>query len=252
MSGGRMSGGRFELLARSLLVQWHWRHAIPALALTILLALAGAGGSAHAAPHASTAQPRYHIFLIRGFMNIFSLGMDEIQSRLQQQGISSTVANHTEWPTLAEQAAAEYKSGRVHTIIIVGHSWGAVAVTSMVDRLGQLGVPVKLAIGLDPIWQETAAGHVGRYVNYYISNGAGEPVTKGRQFSGVMENVDVKNMPSIGHFNIDKNAALQEKIIREIRAAIYADRGGPEKPRQTQTPASPKQSSNDSTQSRTR
>jgi predicted esterase len=233
-------------------MRW-WLSFALVIALNLALGIGIAPISASAAPSAaSTAAPRYHVYLIRGFMNVFSLGMDEIAARLEKQGIQATVHNHLEWAALADQAAADYKSGRIRTIILVGHSAGAAAVTSMVTRLGQLGVPVKLAIGLDPIWATSASGHVGRYVNYYISNGAGEPVTKGRQFSGVMENVDVKNIPSIGHFNIDKNEALQEKIIREIRAAIYADRGGPEKPRQAQAPASPKQSSNDSTKSRTR
>ena len=80
----------------------------------------------------------------------------------------------------------------MRTIILVGHSSGAVAVTDMAARLGQLGVPVKLAIGLDPTSRETAAGHVDRYINYYIGNGIGTAVDKGRQFTGVLQNVDME------------------------------------------------------------
>ena len=85
-------------------------------------------------------------------------------TKLEHQGIDTTVANYVSWPTLAEEAAAEYKSGRVRTIILVGHSSGAVAVTSMATRLSELGVPVKLAIGLDPTSHMTASGHIDRYV----------------------------------------------------------------------------------------
>jgi hypothetical protein len=119
-----------------------------------------------------------------------------------------------------EEAAAEYKSGRVRTIILVGHSSGAVAVTSMATRLSELGVPVKLAIGLDPTSHMTASGHVDRYINYYIANGFGDPVGKGHQFSGVLQNVDLEHMPGVNHFNIEKDRAVQGMVIRDIQAAL--------------------------------
>jgi acetyl esterase/lipase len=121
------------------------------------------------------------------------------------------------WPTLAEEAAAEYKRGRVRTIILVGHSSGAVAVTSMATRLSELGVPVKLAIGLNPTSHLTASGHVDRYINYYIANGIGDPVDKGPQFSGVLQNIDLEHMSDVSHFNIDKDgtalASSPHKIV---------------------------------------
>jgi hypothetical protein len=169
---------------------------------------------------ASKPKPRDHVYLLRGFANVFSLGMDQIATKLEHQGIDTTVDNYLSWPTLAEEAAAEYKSGRVRTIILVGHSSGAVAVTSMAARLSELGVPVKLAIGLDPTSHMTASGHVDRYVNYYIANGFGDPVEKGRQFTGVLQNVDLEHMPDVSHFNIDKNRVMQGKVIGDIQAAL--------------------------------
>jgi predicted esterase len=168
----------------------------------------------------SNPKPHDHVYLLRGFANVFSLGMDQIATKLEHQGIDTTVANYVSWPTLAEEAAAEYKSGRVRTIILVGHSSGAVAVTSMATRLSELGVPVKLAIGLDPTSHMTASGHVDRYVNYYIANGFGDPVAKGRQFTGVLQNVDLEHMAGVGHFNIDKDKAVQGMVIRDIQAAL--------------------------------
>jgi predicted esterase len=165
-------------------------------------------------------KPRDHVYLLRGFANVFSLGMDQIATKLQHRGIDTTVDNYLSWPTLAEEAAAEYKSGRVRTIILVGHSSGAVAVTSMATRLSELGVPVKLAIGLDPTSHMTASGHVDRYVNYYIANGFGDPVEKGRQFSGVLQNIDLEHMSDVSHFNIDKDGAVQGMVMRDIQAAL--------------------------------
>jgi hypothetical protein len=121
---------------------------------------------AQAAP--STA-PGAHVFLLRGALNIFSLGMDEIAAKLEKMGIATTVTNYLDWQAIANQAAAEYKSGRVGTIILVGHSSGAIAVTQMAARLSELGVPVKLAIGFDPTSREIATGNIDRYINYYMA-----------------------------------------------------------------------------------
>lgn len=189
-------------------------------AVVLMLSLVVVSTHVGAAPAASPGKRHAHVYLLRGAFNVFSLGMDELADKLQRQGIATTVANHMAWSSLADQAAAEYKSGQVQTIILVGHSLGALAVTEMAGRLGQLGVPVKLAIGLDPTSRMTAAGHVGRYINYYIANGMGNAVDKGPQFSGVVQNVDVEKHGDLNHFNIDKNRAVQEQVLREIRAAL--------------------------------
>lgn len=189
------------------------RHFLPTAALIVALIASSTG--------ASFAQgARDHIFLLRGAFNIFSLGMDEMAEKLQRPGLAITVANYLSWQSLADQAAAEYKSGRTRTIILVGHSSGAIAVTEMAARLGQLGVPVRLAIGLDPTSAMTASGHIDRYINYFIAGGLGNAVRAGPHFSGVLQNVDVEKNTALNHFNIDKNRALQERVLREIRAAL--------------------------------
>jgi hypothetical protein len=198
---------------------------LQAAALTLaLLGLAIGGAAAQATSKAKSApgtaaRAQAHVYLLRGAFNIFSFGMDEIGDRLTQLGIANTVTNYLNWSSLADEAAAEYKRGRVRTIILVGHSSGATAVTEMAARLGELGVPVKLAIGLDPTSHMAASGHVERYINYYIANGMGNAVERSRQLSGSVQNIDLERNPNIGHFSIDKNHALQETLIREIRAA---------------------------------
>jgi predicted esterase len=209
LSGATSFGG----LARP----WCWYPLQVAALSLLMLALSIAVSLAQATLN---PKPRDHVYLLRGFANVFSLGMDQIATRLQHQGIDTTVANYVSWPTLAEEAAAKYKSGRVRTIILVGHSSGAVAVTSMATRLSELGVPVKLAIGLDPTSHMTASGHVDRYINYYIANGFGDRVDKGPQFSGVLQNVDLEHMSGVGHFNIEKDRAVQGMVMRDIQAAL--------------------------------
>ena len=191
-----------------------WLRSLQASVLALVLLGLSLGVAAAQPPG-----PRDHVFLLRGAFNIFSLGLDQMADNLQRQGVPVTIANYLSWESLASQAASEYKSGQVRNIILVGHSSGAVAVTEMVTRLSQLGVPVKLAIGLDPSTRMTASGTVGRYVNYWVPGGLGTVVDRGPQFNGVLQNIDLRSA-DIGHFSIDKNHGLQQRVLAEIRAAL--------------------------------
>src|SRR6202048_3876505 len=198
-----------------------WLGGLRTAAITLLLfGLSINPGAAHAAPGESNA----HVYLVRGVLNIFSLGMDEIANRLQQQGINATVHNHMLWASIADEAAAEYKSGRVKTIVLVGHSSGATCLPDIVARLDQQGVPVKLAIGLDSVFRTSLAGRVGRYINFYVANGYRTRVEQAKGFQGKLENVDVEKVPGVSHLSIDKNQLMQQKVIAEIDAAV---RSGP-------------------------
>jgi hypothetical protein len=166
------------------------------------------------------APAQAHVYLMRGVLNIFSLGMDQIGARLEQQGIPASVHNHLAWASVADDAAAEYRSGRAKIIILVGHSSGATCLPDMVARLSAQGVPVKLAIGLDSVFHTSLSGRVGRYVNFYVANGAGTRVEKSGNFQGKLENVDVESVPGVGHLTIDKNELMQRKVIAEIDAAV--------------------------------
>ena len=115
--------------------------------MAALLLLPVGASSALAAPNSASAASTAHVYLLRGVLNIFSLGLDDIAAQLRAQGIPVTVANFASWSSLADEAATGYRSGRIKTIILVGHSSGATALPDMVAKLDQLGAPVKLAIG---------------------------------------------------------------------------------------------------------
>jgi hypothetical protein len=192
-------------------------HLVQAFMIALLLALSISNAST--APAAK--QSKAHVYLIRGLLNIFSLGMDEIAAKLQQQGIAASVSNHLAWSLVAAEAADDYKSGRVKTIRLVGHSAGADAIANIAARLDEQGIPVKLAFSLQPaLSRMPASGHVDRYINYYVSTGIGHTIAKGPHFRGNFQNIDVANMHGVGHFNIDKNPAMEARVIRDIQAAL--------------------------------
>jgi hypothetical protein len=206
--------------------------------LLLLLPIAGSPANAAAPGSASDA----HVYLLRGVLNIFSLGLDGIAARLQQQGIHATVENYLSWESLAEEAAAEYRSGRTKTIILVGHSSGATVLPNMVARLDQLGAPVKLAIGLDSVFQTSLSGHVGRYLNFYVANGSGTQVARASGFHGDLENVDVGRL-GVGHLSIDKSEVMQQKVISAIDAVVFSRPRGTSATQKRQEPGASRQSS---------
>jgi len=165
-----------------------------------------------------------HVYLLRGLLNVFSLGLDDIAAKLEAQGIPVTITNYLGWASVADEAAADYRSGKVKTIILVGHSSGATVLPDMVERLDRLGAPVKLAIGLDSVYRTSLSGRVGRYVNYYIANGNGEPVAATKQLHGTLENVNVSNVPGVGHITIEKNQIMQRRVIGDIDAVVFGSR----------------------------
>jgi len=220
----KSSSGYTEFVDRCRLSGRLWLRSLQVLAVMLLLLMLPIGSNANAAVPASAAGGGTHVYLLRGVLNIFSLGLDDIAAKLQAQGIPVTVVNYLSWSSLADEAAAEYRSGRVRTIVLVGHSSGATVLPDMVARLDQLGAPVKLAIGLDSVFRTSLAGHVGRYINFYIGNGNGEPVARTNQLRGSLENVNVQNVPGVGHITIDKNEIIQRKVISAIDAVAFGSR----------------------------
>ncbi|MGX9426646.1 MULTISPECIES: hypothetical protein [Bradyrhizobium] len=216
------------------------RHLFPrlrAVATALLLLLPVVASPAQAAPESAAARASTaHVFLLRGVLNIFSLGLDEIAAKLEAQGMRVTISNYVFWSSLANEAAAEYRSGKIKTVILVGHSSGATSLPDMVARLDQLGVPVKLAIGLDSVFHTSLSGRVGRYINFYVANGAGTPVERARGFQGTLDNVNVQSVPGVGHLTIEKSQIMQQKVISEIDAVVFG-RPSPASPTKRRQPS---------------
>ncbi len=170
----------------------------------------------------SMAQPRAHVYLLRGLMNIFSLGMDTLAAELTKRGVYATVHNHSEWQGLADQAAAKYKAGTEGPIILIGHSLGADAVMEMAAYLGKKGVPVALVVPFDGTGSYAASSNVARVMNLTQRNYA--YMRRGPGFHGTLANVDVSSDHNIDHLNIDKSPRLHARVIAEVLAIVGSHR----------------------------
>src|SRR6516165_3664716 len=68
-----------------------WLRSLQATAIALLLLALPIGTPANAVP--AQAGTGAHVYLLRGVLNVFSLGLDEIAAKLQAQGIPVTVVN---------------------------------------------------------------------------------------------------------------------------------------------------------------
>jgi alpha-beta hydrolase superfamily lysophospholipase len=179
-------------------------------------------------PSASQPQPRAHVYLLRGLMNIFSLGMDTLADELKGHDVYATVHSYSEWQTPADQAAADYKAGKEAPIILIGHSLGADAVMEMAAYLGRKGVPVALAVPFDCTKSFAASDNIARVLNL-THGGSYTFIRGGPGFHGTLANVDVSSDPSIEHINIDKSPRLHARVVAEVLAVIGNHKTAPAK-----------------------
>jgi hypothetical protein len=186
--------------------------------LTAVFALAVGTVVAFAA-NPGREQPRAHVYLLRGLMNIFSFGMDKLAEELKGRDVYATVHSYSEWQTLADQAAVDYKAGKEAPIILIGHSLGADAVMEMAAYLGRQGVPVALAVPFDCTKSFAASDNIARVLNL-THGGSYTFIRGGPGFHGTLANVDVSSDPSIEHINIDKSPQLHARVVAEVLAVV--------------------------------
>jgi hypothetical protein len=161
-----------------------------------------------------------HVYLLRGIFNV-SVGLDALAAQLNRRGIATTVAGHGESGAVAAEAIRDYRSGKVRTIILIGHSLGGGAVFSVADALDAAHIPVALVISLESGSSGPVPPNVRREVNFYIA-GSGVPVAAAAGFRGSLQNVDVSRIPGMSHMAIQSMPSMQQRMIGLVSAA----RGG--------------------------
>jgi Thioesterase domain len=230
MSASLMSGGLRRSAVRQRQAQSMRRiaaHAFFIVALGIGPAAAAqtAKPVAHAAPaHAGAAHSASrddgshpHVYLMRGLLNIFSLGMDQLAAQIARNSIDASVYNHSAEETVVRAIVQKYRGGDHGPYILVGHSLGADAVMLMAQQLNAQGVPVALVVPFDGTGSYAAPANVNCVFNLTQRNYA--YMQAGAGFHGKLSNVDVSSDTSIDHVTIDKSPRLQAMALKEILQA---------------------------------
>ena len=225
MSASLISGG----LKRGVHPE-HRAHALRQLAAgaSIIAALsiapAAAAQTAKPAPRASahtatTQDSRPHVYLLRGLLNIFSLGMDQLAAQIARNGIDATVYNHSAEESVFGAIVEKYRGGDHGPYILVGHSLGADAVMVMAQQLNAQNVPVALVVPFDGTESYAAPGNLSCVVN--LTQRKYAYVQAGPGFHGKLSNVDVSSDTTIDHVTIDKSPRLQAVALKEILQAAH-------------------------------
>ena len=184
--------------------------------LPLILFAVGVSSATFAGPIPATNKK---VYLLRGLTNVLSPGIDQLAEELPKRNISATVANHLFSSSLATEAIQDCKSGRVGSIILVGHSLGASAAVSMAEQLQQAGLHVALMVTFDPVVSTTVPDNVHLLRNFYFSNGVGAVVRRGEHFHGLLQNVDLKSNTELGHVSVTTSPSIQKQVMKDIMAA---------------------------------
>ena len=171
-------------------------------------------------PLASPAAAAVHkkVYLLRGLTNVLSPGIDQLNDELQRRGVDVTIANHAFSEALAREAIEDCKSGKVGSIVLVGHSLGASAAVSMAEQLRQAGLHVALIVTMDPVTKLVVPDNVHLVRNYYLSSGVGVAAERGGHFHGTLQNVDM-GKSDYGHVSLTTAPAVQNQAMHDILAA---------------------------------
>ena len=159
------------------------------------------------------------VYLLRGWMNVFSLGMDELGQKLTREGIPASVRNHVEEAQIVEEIAARFRAGDRRPIILIGHSLGADAVMLMSEQLGRLRVPVALIVLFDGTQPMAVGENVARVLN--ITQHVA--ITAGPGFHGELETINESGDASVTHTTIDKSVRLQAAVIDKIKTVLVQE-----------------------------
>lgn len=163
------------------------------------------------------------IYLIRGFMNIWSRGMDQMASQLRRRGCKAKSISNGQWNGIARDIISRSRSGKVsYPIIISGHSVGGVEAPQFANTLGAAGVTTALVVGVDPGFERPPPFRRGakRVVNYWVRGSArGHPYRSASGFTGTIRNIDIRPFSSASHTQIEKDPRVQRRIVAQIAAA---------------------------------
>jgi hypothetical protein len=155
------------------------------------------------------------VYLLRGFLNVFSLGMDDLATKLQADGVSATVMNHAEADVVTSRIMTTYNAGDHGPVVLIGHSLGADAIVGVADALAHYNIPIAVMVLFDGTEPHQIPANVATAINY-TKHFMIAPESGSR---GAVSNVDLSGDASIDHLSIDTVPSLQVQTLNYILQA---------------------------------
>lgn len=182
-----------------------------------------------------------HAYCMRGFLGIFSTGIDQLARQLgRDAGVPAAACADSEAGHLYRFILHEHRAGRLRgPLILIGHSWGADDQIRVARRLARHGVRVKLLVVIDPVTPPEIPANVIKCVDIYKSHpwtdflpfwrGVAVRAEDPRRTRVMNINLRYVNVGfptgGINHINIEKNPGVHRMILAlvERSTAVVAD-----------------------------
>lgn len=169
------------------------------------------------------------VVILRGFIGIWSVGLDGLGHEINASGIQATVFQNDQWYFLAKAIIKNYRDAKnPEPLVIVGHSYGADDAVRMARVLNSGNVKVDLLVTFDPVTPPLVPPNVRVVLDYYASRGIadklpwwrGIPLKAEPGFKGMLNNFDLAtNRPDLQvkdyrHGQIEKDKKIHAEILQ--------------------------------------
>jgi hypothetical protein len=162
------------------------------------------------------------VILLRGYLGLFSGGLDALADELKAKGFDVEVRGHLYWTDVVNDILRDRAAGKIGSLTFVGHSQGGNDAIEIATALAVSHVNVDLIVTLAPVYPKPVPANVARAIDYYQAGGWGSPLTPGQGFRGTLANHNLASDQSISHFNIAENPHIRAEVVREIEAVPQA------------------------------
>jgi pimeloyl-ACP methyl ester carboxylesterase len=186
-------------------------------------------GQINAVGAKSLTSRRGSIYLIRGWRDLYSMGMDQLAGELRSSGIDATVYREEQWRELAEAIDARYQPTSAHEpLVLIGFSYGADDVLKTALQLDHRGIVCDAVITIDPVTPPKVPGNVRVCYNFFQTNRIWDlfPWFRGvpleSEQPGNLMNINLRKdhpellEPNTGHTNIAANPRIHRAIIDRV------------------------------------
>ena len=172
-------------------------------------------------------------FCMRGLLDVFSLGLNDLAERLRSEGINATTVSGPSWRKLGYEIFRARSRGDLQgPLILIGHSYGADNAVRMARYLGHQNIEVELLVLLDTTSPPAVPENVARCLHMYRPTALGNLLplafagnaVQAEEGNNRTEIVNEIVSPEtfgtaaahIDHFNIDASASVHELVVNEV------------------------------------
>jgi hypothetical protein len=170
-----------------------------------------------------------NVYLLRGFIGIWSYGIDHMGQRVADAGVRTSVYQEDQWSSLADRIIKQYKGvDDAEPLVLIGHSYGADDTLRIAKRLQENGLSIDLIITLDPVVPPKVPKNVKLCYNIYQPNLLDSiPVFRGvaleTEGQDNLMNVNIRAErrdlleDNTDHFNIEKNVKIHDEVVKKVK-----------------------------------